>query len=101
MHVHRYSERTPLHVLVDKSFRFVEDVWFMYIKRNMLQETTRVCICGQNTSANLAIFIRTTAAMNEEDDGEEDDGEEVEDGEDDNLENDGNDVSDGEEHGEV
>ena len=55
---------------------------------------------------NLAIFIRTTAAMNEEDDGEEDDGEEddgeeVEDGEDDNLENDGNDVSDGEEHGEV
>ena len=43
-------------------------------------------------SSKFAIFIRTTAAVNEDDDGEE-----VEDGEDDDLENDGDDVSDGEE----
>ena len=46
-------------------------------------------ICGQTTSANfihLAILLGTTAAVNDNDDGE-----------DDNLDNDGDDVSDDEE----
>ena len=33
----RPNRRTPLKVLVDKTFQFVDDVWsmYMYMKRNM------------------------------------------------------------------
>ena len=33
--IRRPNRRTPLKVLVDKTFQFVDDVWSMYIKRNM------------------------------------------------------------------
>ena len=33
--IRRPNRRTPLRVLVDKTFRFVEDVWSMYMERNM------------------------------------------------------------------
>ena len=33
--IQRPNRRTPLKVLVDKTFQFVDDVWSMYMKRNM------------------------------------------------------------------
>ena len=72
--------------LVDKSFRFV-DVWSMYTKRNM---TGYAYMCLKHIRKlifiDVAIFKRTAAGMNEEED---------------DLENDGNNVSDGEEQEEV
>ena len=53
-------------------------------------------LCGQITSANFVLiwlfFIRTTAVVNDDNDGDE-----MEDGEDNDLDNDGDNVSDDEE----
>ena len=70
----------------------VEDIWSMYMKRNM-QVTGYVFtyMWSNNNSKFYGYFIRNTAAVNEDDDGE------MKDGEDDNLDNDGDDVSGDEE----
>ena len=55
----RPNRRTPLKVLVDKGFRFIDDVWSMYMKRNM-HVTGYVhvpCIYIANTSSIPDLYV--------------------------------------------
>ena len=87
--IRRPNRRTALKVLVNKTFRFVEDVWSTYVRRNM-QVTGYVhttILCCSKHEINIYCFSRTTVAS-----GEGDEDEEEGQGDDSDLEDDGDDV---------